>query len=211
VPATARPLPSASGSALVILECQEAIIGASSVLPDLAHEAHRVAVPNIARLARAARRIGVPVIHCLAVRHPSGVGANTNAPIFRAMTRLGIGIEPGSPGAQVVPEIGVEPTDLVLVRYHGMGPMNGTELDPVLRNLKVSTMVTVGVSVNVGVTSVTLQAIDAGYEVLIPRDAVAGVPPEWADAMLDNMLRLLATLTTTDALLASWEAEAASA
>lgn len=181
------------------------MIGASSVLPELAQEAHRLAVPNIARLAAAARSIGVPVVHCLAVRHPDGLGANDNAPIFRALTRRGIGIAPGSPGAQVVPEIGVAPGDLELVRYHGLGPMSGTELDAVLRNMRVGTVVAVGVSVNIAITSVTLDAANAGYEVVIPRDAVAGVPPEWADAMIDNMLTLLATITTTDDLLAWWE------
>ncbi|MDE0805081.1 MAG: hypothetical protein OSA99_17375, partial [Acidimicrobiales bacterium] len=32
-----------------------------------------------------------------------------------------------------VPEIGVEDSDLVLTRLHGLGPMAGTDLDPILR------------------------------------------------------------------------------
>ena len=41
--------------------------------------------------------------------------------------------------------------DLVLARHHGLGPMGGTELDPILRNLGITTIVGVGVSVNTGV------------------------------------------------------------
>jgi nicotinamidase-related amidase len=193
----------------VIQECQEGVIGASSVLPELAAEAHRVAVPNIARLVRSARAAGVPVVHCLAVRHPNGLGASDNAPLYRALTRRGIRIEAGTPGAQVVDEIGVEPSDLTLLRYHGLGPMGGTELDHVLRAMGVSTVVATGVSVNVAITSLTLDAVNAGYEVVLPRDAVAGVPAEWAEAMIDNMLSLLSTLTTTEEVLAWWHEAAA--
>jgi hypothetical protein len=39
---------------------------------------------------------------------------------------------------------------------------------------------------------------------VLPRDAVAGVPPEYGDAVLANSLGLLATLTTTQALLDAW-------
>jgi nicotinamidase-related amidase len=46
--------------------------------------------------------------------------------------------------------------------------------------------------------------VNAGYRVVLPRDAVAGVPAEYGTAVLDNTLSLLATITTTDDLIASW-------
>src|SRR5205823_5619138 len=124
-----------------------------AVLPALADEAQREAVPNIATLVRAARAAGVPVLHCLAVSRADGRGGNRNARLFQGTRKRGIGMEPGSRAAEVLPEIGVEPDDIVLTRLHGLGPMGGTELDPVLRNLGVTTVVGVGVSVNVGMTS----------------------------------------------------------
>jgi hypothetical protein len=39
----------------------------------------------------------------------------------------------------------------------------------------------------------------------MPRDAVAGVPLEYAQAVLDNTLNLVATLTTTDEVVAAWK------
>lgn len=37
-----------------------------------------------------------------------------------------------------------------------------------------------------------------------PRDAVAGIPTEYGDAVTDNTLSLLATITTTEDLLSAW-------
>ncbi len=191
-------------TALVTQECQNGVIGDAAVLRELADEAQRVAVPNIARLLRAARAAGTPVIHCLAVRRADDRGSNTNARLFAGTRKLGIRIEPGSPEAELLAAFGPEPDDLVLSRYHGLGPMGGTDLDAVLRNLGVSTIVGVGVSVNVAMTNFVMDGVNAGYQFVLPRDAVAGVPAAYADAVIDNTLALLATVTTTDDLLAAW-------
>jgi nicotinamidase-related amidase len=49
-----------------------------------------------------------------------------------------------------------------------------------------------------------MDAVNAGYQVVLPRDAVAGVPKEYADAVIDNSLALLATVTTTDEVIGAW-------
>ena len=92
----------------------------------------------------------------------------------------------------------------MLTRTHGLDPMAGTDLDPVLRNLGVTTIVVTGVSVNVAVTNLVMDAVNRGYDVVLPRDAVCGIPREYADAVIDNTLALLAAVTTTDELLAIW-------
>ena len=50
-----------------------------------------------------------------------------------------------------------------------------------------------------------MSAMDLGYQVVIPRDAVAGVPREYADAVLDNSLSLIATLVSSEQLLDVWQ------
>jgi nicotinamidase-related amidase len=82
--------------------------------------------------------------------------------------------------------------------------MGGTDLDAVLRNLGVSTIVVVGVSLNIAIPNVVMDAVNAAYRVIVPRDAVAGIPTEYGNAVIDNMLSLLATITTTDELLGVW-------
>jgi nicotinamidase-related amidase len=170
----------------------------------LAAEARRVALPNIVRLLPAARAAGVRVVHCLVQRRPDGLGSNHNAKIF-AIGGAGVDITPGTPGAALLPELGPDPTDLVLSRWHGVGPMGGTDLDAVLRNLGVSTIVVVGVSLNIAIPNVVMDAVNAAYRVVVPKDAVAGVPAEYGEAIIANTLSLLATITTTDDLLRAWE------
>jgi nicotinamidase-related amidase len=190
-------------TAIVAQECQGAVIGPNAGLAMLAKEARRVALPNITRLLPAARAAGVRIVHCLVQRRPDGLGSNHNAKIF-AIGRGEVDIAPGTPGAAVLPELGPEPTDLVLSRWHGVGPMGGTDLDAVLRNLDVSTIVVVGVSLNIAIPNLVMDAVNAAYRVVVPRDAVAGVPAEYGEAIIDNTLSLLATITTTDDLLRIW-------
>jgi len=189
---------------LVTQECQGGVIGANPALPQLAEVARRQMIPNAARLATRARAVGVPVVHCVAARRADGRGSNANARLFAGMAKTGVALLPGSEAVEVIPEIGVADEDLVLTRLHGLGPMGNTDLDPVLRNLGARTVVGVGVSVNVGMLDFCFDAVNAGYQFVMPRDAVAGVPEDYAQAVLDNTLALVATLPTTDEVLAVW-------
>lgn len=191
-------------TAVVTQECQGAVVGSEAALPVLAEEANREAIPNLARLLPAARGAGVRVVHCLFARRGDGLGGNRNARLFAGVSGRGVDMSPGSAGASLVPELGPEPSDMVLTRFHGVGPMGGTDLDAILRNMGVTTIVATGVSVNVAITNLVMDAVNAGYQVVLPRDAVAGVPAEYADAVIDNTLALLATVTTTGALLDVW-------
>ena len=191
-------------TAIVTQECQGAVMGPNAGLAVLASEARREALPNIVRLLPAARAAGVRVVHCLVQRRPDGLGANRNARIFEG-GRTDVDIAPGSEGADLLPELGPGPTDMVLRRWHGVGPMGGTDLDAVLRNLSVSTIVAVGVSLNIAIPNLVMDAVNAAYRVVLPRDAVAGVPADYGNAVIDNSLSLLATVTTTDDLLEAWK------
>ena len=190
-------------TAIVTQECQGAVVGPNAGLAVLAREAQREALPNIERLLPAARQAGVKVVHCLVQRRPDGLGGNHNAKIFAIGP--GLSIDPGTEGGEVLPELGPAPTDLVLRRSHGVGPMGGTDLDAVLRNLGVSTIVAVGVSVNLAIPNLCMDAVNKAYRVVVPRDAVAGIPTDYATSVIDNMLSLLATITTTDELIETWK------
>ncbi|MCV7320981.1 cysteine hydrolase [Mycolicibacterium confluentis] len=191
-------------TAVVTQELQGAVVGPRAGLAALAEEARREALPSIARLLPAARTAGVDVVHCLVQRRPDGRGSNHNARLF-SVGRRDVDITPGSEGASLLPEFGPEPDDLVLRRWHGLGPMGGTDLDAVLRNLGVQTIVAVGVSLNVAIPNLVFDAVNAGYRVVLPRDAVAGIPSDYASAIIDNTLSLLTTVTTTDDLIQTWQ------
>jgi len=193
-----------SHTAIITSEVQNGVVGERSALPALAEAAAAEMLPSLARLLPAARAAGVQVVHCTAYRRADGKGANHNARLFMGVRKSPVALRPGTPEVDVVPELGPEPEDLVLTRTHGLDPMAGTDLDPVLRNLGIRTVVVTGVSVNVAVTNLVMDAVNRGYDVVLPRDAVCGIPRDYADAVIDNTLALLAAVTTTDELVAIW-------
>jgi nicotinamidase-related amidase len=197
-------LVAAGRAAVLTQECQKGVLGERAVFPQLAEAARSFAIPNMARLVNAARASSIPVVHCIAARRSDLAGYNANARIFGAARKSGVSLAPGSEATEVIDEIGVVDSDLVCTRMHGIGPLWGTELDPILRNLGVTTVIAVGVSVNVGITNLVMDAVNASYNVVLPRDAVCGIPADYADAVIDNTLSLLATVTTTDDVIGVW-------
>lgn len=192
-------------TALVTQECQRGVIGDLAALPELAAAAADRGLPsNLGRLAAAARAAGVPVVHCLARHRTDRKGGNQNARLFRAMAKVPGALEQGTESVGIIPELDAQAEDVVLWRYHGLGPMHDSGLDSVLRNLGVTTVVGVGVSLNVGMVDFAFDAVNAGYRFVLPRDAVAGVPADYGDAVIEHTLSLVTTLTTTDEVLATW-------
>ena len=189
-------------SALITQEIQRGVIGDLSALPELAKEASAI-LPNVARLCDAARSAGVLVIHATAERRPDGLGANSNARLFQYMAKTEP-LAPGSDRAAIVPQVPVHDSDLVLPRLHGVSPFQGTELDFILRNHGVKTIVGVGVSVNVAITNLTFDAVNSSYQVVLPRDAVAGTPSEYVEMVFQHTLRNVATVVTSDDVIAAW-------
>jgi biuret amidohydrolase len=205
VPVDLAELIAPSHTALVLQEVQNGVVGATSALPALTQAAAAVdLIGHCALLARAARAAAIPVFHCTAATRADGKGANRNARLFLGIARSPVKMSPGTDAVRVPDEIGVEPGDVVLPRHHGLGPMTGTQLDPMLRNLGVRTIVGVGVSVNVGITNLAFDAVNWGYQIVLPSDAVAGVPPDYAAAVMENTLSLVATVTTTAAVIDIW-------
>jgi nicotinamidase-related amidase len=190
---------------LLLQECQKGVIGDRSNLPEMAAAAKVGMIPNVARLAQAARAAGVRVIHATAEHPADFFGANTNARLFQAARKSPVKLIEGTEAAEPLDEIGVVGNDLVLPRRHGLSPFEGTEIDSLLRNEGIRTVVLVGVSVNVAILNVAFDAVNRSYQVVIPRDAVAGTPAEYVDAVLQNTLAFIATNTTTDDVVAAWQ------
>jgi nicotinamidase-related amidase len=203
MPLDLRPLVAPAHTALVTQELQRGVMGDLSQLPALAEDA-RDRIPNMAGLVRAARAAGVPILHCTAEQRADGRGGNHNARIFQYMAKTPVRLVRGSEAAAIVPEIEVREEDIVLARLHGLSPFQGTELDFVLRNLGVRTIVAVGVSVNVAIQNFAFDAVNAGYQMVIPRDAVAGFPREYVEMVFAHTLGAVATLVTSEELRKAW-------
>jgi len=190
------PLALPATTALLMMECQKGVLDASGKFAALAERAaEKGMIAAIARMLEAARAAGRTVAHCLAHAREDGGGKMGNAPLLR-MSREGLTI--GSARADVVEPLAPIASDFVVARLHGVSPFHGTELDSLLRSRRITTIVATGVSVNVGVTGLVIEAVNHGYEVVLPTDAVAGVPKEYEEAQIRSCLRMLARLTTAD-------------
>ena len=201
-----RSLVNPATTAVLTMELQRGITGDLAAMQALAKEVHELGViDNVARLLAAARTAGAAVVHCTAAFRPDERGSKVNTRIGAASRKLNQGrLNIGHPGAEIMPELNPQPTDIEVTRIHGMTPFTSTSLDQILRNMGITTIIATGNSVNIGVLGLTLTASDLGYQVVVPRDAVAGVPKAYADAVLDNTISLLATLTTTDDVIGAW-------
>jgi len=109
-----------------------------------------------------------------------------------------------APAAVLHHTIGTETRDPLFPRRQGISALYDTGIAGALRNLATKTLVVTGVSVNLAVLSTVFDAVNQGLQVIVPRDAVAGVGGDYVEAVLDNTIGLVATLTTTAALVAAW-------
>lgn len=198
-------------TAVLTMEMQRAVCGDLAALPHLREAVTaRGTTGALVALLDAARPAGVRVVHCTVAYRADRAGTPTNTPLFAALARSDPqNMTEGSPGADLLPDLGPAPTDLVESRRHGISPFGGTSLDSALRGVGVTTVVATGVSLNLGIFGMVVEAVNLGYRVVVPADAVVGVPPEYGDTILANSIGLLATVSSVPALVAVWRSRAA--
>jgi nicotinamidase-related amidase len=201
VPVDLASLVAPGTTAVLTMEIQRGVVGDLSSFPQLAEAAQGLFEPVRSLLARA-RTIGAPVIHCTAEFRADRAGSTANCQLIAAMIRNPEHLLEGTAPTELV--IPAEEGDLVSSRFHGVSPFSGTSLDIWLRSLGVTTIIATGVSVNLGVLGLAIEAVNLGYQVVVPRDTVAGIPQTYADAVLDNTFPLIATVTTSEKILAAW-------
>lgn len=205
-----RGLITSGHAAVLTMELQEGVVGSQALMQTLVEEVDALGVRDVAaRLCRAARQHGVPVVHCVAENRSDGLGGSDNCAVFALNNRLrretgSTPIDIGTPGAALIAELGPEPADIVVSRLHGLTPFTQTSLDQILRNLKVDTIVVTGVSINIGILGTVISAVDLGYNVVLVRDGVCGVPRHYAEAVLEHTMALLATVVHSEDVIAAW-------
>ena len=118
-------------------------------------------VPATAELLDAARAAGVPVIFCNDA-HIKGID--------RELKLWGDHAIAGTPGAQVIPELKVSDKDYVVPkrRYSGFCQ---TDLDILLTELGVKTVVMTGLHTHMCVRHTSADAYCLGYDVVVAKEA----------------------------------------
>lgn len=190
--------------ALLVQEVQEGVVGPRAGLKELSAAASYVDLTaRLCELTVAARRAGVPVLHCTAADLPGSFGSNSNARLFAGARRIGTIALPGDRSVQPAGGL-LDEGDIVIPRFHGLSPLTGSQLDSLLRNEGIRTLVVTGVSLNVAIPNLVFDAINRSYQVVVPRDAVVGVPIDYGDMVIEHTLRPLATICKVPELVALW-------
>ena len=136
-----------------MMECQEGIIGEGGAAPSApggGRATPRHGGADRPRPGGGARegRAGLP-LHDGPTRRRRRCGVNC---LLLAATRKSRRpLLAGSPQQAPVAALAPRDDEWIVTRCHGLTPFHGTELDQLLRNLGVQTVVATGVSVNIGI------------------------------------------------------------
>jgi nicotinamidase-related amidase len=202
MPLDLTPFLNPSTTAVVTLEIQEnLILPEYSMIPGLA--AHAASIGLIGRLSTlfdAARRVGSRVLYVTDERRQDGVGQPSNLMVVRSMEGKGARLGHGP----IVKELTPKPEDIWIKREQGMTGFTNTPLDQYLRNLGVTTVILTGASANIAVNGTTVEAMNRGYQVIVPSDCVAGDPPEYVEMWLRYTVRNLAKVAPVQQILDYW-------
>jgi nicotinamidase-related amidase len=149
-----------ANAALVVIDMQKGIVG----LPTAPHPA-AVVTDNVAKLCRAFRSRGLPVVLVnVAGRPPGRVEATRN-------------FTPPPDWAELVPELERQPSDETVTKMN-IGAFYGTALERILRRRGVTQVFLAGIATSIGVESTARQAFDHGYNVVLVTDAMTDLDAE---------------------------------
>jgi len=143
----------------------------------------RAAVPKIHLLLDAFRQRNLPVFHILRVHRADG----SDVEIIRQdlFNKTPFAVE-GTRGAAVIDELHPLPGEYVITKTR-MSAFIGTELDLILRTLKISDLVVTGIQTPNCVRTTVFDAIAYNYPVILIRDAVGAKNDEIHNANIADM------------------------
>ncbi|MGC8634450.1 MAG: hydrolase [Candidatus Limnocylindrales bacterium] len=183
-------------TALVLIDLQRGIV-AGPTGPRAGIEV----VANAAAIARAVRAAGGTVVLVHVTSSADGRDALrpvTDAQVWR-------GGAPAADWADLVPEVGPEPGDIVITKRQ-WGAFYGTELDLQLRRRGITTIVLGGISTNVGVESTARDAYERAYQQIFVEDAMAARSAEEHEHTVRTVFPRIGRVRSTADVLAALEA-----
>ncbi len=152
-----------------------------------------VVLPNIQRLLTAFRGAGRPVIFTQHVHHPNLSDAGIMGWWWEGMC-----LE-GSPESAITPELAPQPGEKVVPK-HRYSAFYNTDLETVLRCLRVEDVVICGIMTNMCCESTARDAYYRDYRVFFPADATGSICEEMHLGTLLNLAFGFARITTAQRL-----------
>ncbi len=161
---------------------------ALATMPVAPDEALRVR-ENLARLARAARKASLSIIHVVMThrRIPFPGAESMGNPFWRAVEAAQQSLTPGrpstisghnlegSPQTQILPELGPDPTDYIIRTKKRLSAFYDTDLEFVLRTRQISTVVLAGINTNTCILCTAFDAFNRDFQIIVISDCVASM------------------------------------
>jgi len=144
-------------------------------------------IPKIKRLLKFSRKQGVPIIYATDAHLPN---VDTE---FEVWGRHAV---KGSWGAEIIDELKPEKGDFrVLKRKYSA--FQGTDLDMLLRELKIDTLILTGVVTDICIQHTAADAFFKGYKIIIPKDSVEAVDASTQNAAIKFLRKAYGCEVTT--------------
>jgi biuret amidohydrolase len=163
-------------------------------------------VPAVARLLDAARSAGAPVVFVVHQTRPDG--SDARSPFWIEAESVG-DLYPnvreqvvGSRWTELADGLESRDGDYVLPKKR-YGAFSGNDLQFLLRNLGVETLVLAGVETEICILATAYHAFNEDYRVVVASDGTAGLEPELADAALRIVAREVGWVATCEEIAAS--------
>ena len=180
-----------TNTALVVIDLQKGIVGIQTQpYPSSA------VVANAVKIAQAFRKNQMPVF--LVRVTPSADGKDALHPIVD--TTMQMNIPRPLDWAEIVPELGPEPGDIVITKRQ-WGAFYVTELDMQLRRRKIETIVLCGISTNAGVESTARFAYEYGYQQIFVEDACSARSKEEHEYPINRIFGRMGRVRRTEEIL----------
>lgn len=161
---------------------------------------NRGVVPKLQRVLAVARERGVPVLYINFCLKPDFPKPDT---LLHRRSRKKPTLVEGTWGVEVHEGLKPLPADFVLERTVGVDGSYGTQLYPVLRALRRTTMIMSGVSTNLAVEGVVRASVNRGFDVVVMEDCCASYPDEWHRFSVENIMPLISRVTDSEKVIAA--------
>ena len=187
--------------ALIVLHMQHSLCDPQGSLAFLGHG--RAAqetgiIPNQQKLLAAFRANHLPIIYIVTTHDMS---RKDDAPVlgmFWSMAFSGVNL-PGSKDVEVIPELAPLPGEAILGNFV-FSIFGNNDLDSMLKELGVKTLVIAGVSTYMAVIASSWAATELSYNLVIPSDASAGADSALHQAALKIIDPIAIVTPTADVL-----------
>jgi len=177
--------------AILVIDMQHDFVDESAPIKC---EGARGIIPEIKRLLEYARKRGIPIIYTKEVHRADG-------------SDFGIELEKepkhcveGTGGEEIVEELAPKKGDYIIVKRRYSAFLD-TDLEILLKGLRVNTLVVTGVATNICVRATVEDAKQKDYHVFVPRECVAGTDREANDSNLRDINNFYGEVLTLNELI----------